>query len=90
MDWLSVRMAEWLLSPPLDQHVDLEDLVSNPRTGKLDSGSLYARLLFNSPAIHQHAPVIADCRRQAQIVVKLRRRQRHEQVVTSAVAQRTR
>ena len=35
---LSVSVAEWLRSPPLDQQVDLEGLGSNPGAGKLDSG----------------------------------------------------
>jgi len=34
---LSVSVAEWFRSPPLDQQVDLEGLGSNPGTGKLDS-----------------------------------------------------
>jgi hypothetical protein len=35
----SVRLAEWLWSPPLDQQIDIEGLCSNPGAGKLDSGT---------------------------------------------------
>jgi len=35
---VSVSVAEWFWSPPLDQQVDLEGLGSNPGAGKLDSG----------------------------------------------------
>ena len=35
---LSVSVAEWLRSPPLDEQVDLEGLGSIPVADKLDSG----------------------------------------------------
>jgi hypothetical protein len=35
---LIISVAEWLRSPPLDQHVDIEDLGSNHGADKLESG----------------------------------------------------